>query len=246
MKALFAGDIHNHMYIFDDVVRLDKEYNFDKIIFVGDYVDDWNTSNIESIECLRKLIKLKQSNYRKYILLLGNHELSYLGYPCSGHDYTNDTEIKNILTDNIDLFKFYIVIHLGNKDFVCSHAGFVNDYLVNVFQPNNTDWQETLKNLNTDMLNKLNLLTYCSFHRGGKYPFSSFVWTDARELIHNREELLLPNQIVGHSPVKTIKYITSDTNNLYFIDTHSTYRNGEPYGDKSYLIWNTDKFEIVK
>lgn len=246
MKALFVGDIHNHMYIFDDVVRLDKEYNFDKIIFVGDYVDDWNTSNIESIECLRKLIKLKQSNYRKYILLLGNHELSYLGYPCSGHDYTNDTEIKNILTDNIDLFKFYIVIHLGNKDFVCSHAGFVNDYLINVFQPNNTDWQETLKNLNTDMLNKLNLLTYCSFHRGGKYPFSSFVWTDVRELIHNREELLLPNQIVGHSPVKTIKYITSDTNNLYFIDTHSTYRNGEPYGDKSYLIWNTDKFEIAK
>ena len=34
--------------------------------------------------------------------------------------------------------------------------------------------------------------------------------------------------------------------NFKFIDTHSTYRDGSEYGDKSYLIWNGGEFIIRK
>lgn len=40
MKILFLGDIHNHLYMFDDIKRIDNEYKLDKIIFLGDYVDN--------------------------------------------------------------------------------------------------------------------------------------------------------------------------------------------------------------
>ena len=36
MKVLFVGDVHNHTYMFNDIQRLDKEHNFDKIIFLAD------------------------------------------------------------------------------------------------------------------------------------------------------------------------------------------------------------------
>ena len=32
MKILFVGDVHNHMYMFKDIERLDSQYNFDRII----------------------------------------------------------------------------------------------------------------------------------------------------------------------------------------------------------------------
>ena len=80
MKYLFVGDVHNHQYMFDDITRLDKEYDFNRIIFMGDYVDDWNTTNHESLETLNKVFDLKRSRAGKYTILLGNHEFSYLGY----------------------------------------------------------------------------------------------------------------------------------------------------------------------
>lgn len=246
MKILFVGDVHNHTYIFKDVQRLDKEHNFDRIIFLGDYVDDWNTTNKESLETLDTVIKLKNNNPTKYIFCIGNHELSYLGYPCSGHQKEMDNLVRLKLTQNINKFVLYSNIELNNKVFYCSHSGFTNNYLINELQPENTKWEDNIKLLNTDILDKLKLLTPCSYFRGGSYPYSSFVWTDKRELMYNTESLLIPYQIVGHTPVQVISSYISNTEELYFIDTHSTYRDGTCYGDKSYLMWNEDKFEILK
>ena len=44
MKVLFVGDVHTHNYILNDVKRLDEKYNFYRIVFLGDYVDDWLSS----------------------------------------------------------------------------------------------------------------------------------------------------------------------------------------------------------
>ena len=63
MNILFVGDIHNHSYMFDDIKKLDEQYNFDRIICLGDYVDDWLTDNHQSLETLNKLIELKKSTH---------------------------------------------------------------------------------------------------------------------------------------------------------------------------------------
>lgn len=246
MKVLFVGDVHNHTYMFDDVKRLDEEYNFDNIIFLGDYVDDWNTTNKESLETLDKVIELKTNNPNKYTFCIGNHELSYLGYPCSGHQKEMDNLVRLKLIEDINCFVSYTTVQLGDNLFYCSHAGFVNDYLVNELQPNNTKWEDNIKSLKHNILSRLHLMTPCSYYRGGKYPYSSFLWADRRELTSNEHHLLIPNQIVGHTPAQTICHFVTDTEELYCIDTHSTYRDGSSYGDKSYLMWDENKFEILK
>ncbi len=247
MKVLFVGDVHNHQYIFDDVRRLDKEYNLDRVIFLGDYVDDWNTTNVESIQTLNKVIELKKSNPDKYTFCIGNHELSYLQFPCSGHQYEREEEVNGLLENNINLFDLYTEFEIDeNTTYVCSHAGFTNDYICQVLDTYG-DWKPVIDKLQEDKLNNLVYYKYCSYMRGGNDLCSSPVWTDKRELFQSalREKMLIPNQIVGHSPVETITERKEEGFRLFFTDTHSTYRGGSKYGDKSYLLYDGSDFKKV-
>ena len=241
MKVLFVGDVHNHAYMFKDVEKLDDKYHFDRIIFTGDYVDDWLTDNHQSLETLETVINLKRSNPEKYTFCLGNHELSYLGYPCSGHKYELDDIMNMKLKDNIDCFDLYTIVTLGDTNYVCTHAGISNDYVKHILQG---DWQKELEELNKDILSNLYLTTMCSSLRGGQSEFSSFLWCDRREheYFNKFEKPIISYQIIGHSPVKFINII----DDFKFIDTHSTYSDGSEYGDKSYLIWNDEEFIIRK
>ena len=202
MNILFVGDIHTHTYILDDVKRLDKKYNFYRVVFLGDYVDDWLSSGYDSIETLNKIIELKNSNKDKYILLLGNHEMSYLGYPCSGHQFGQEKEIQNILLKNIDLFDLWYSINLGNKHYYCTHAGITNSYIHGVIDRINNEQEYLVSNyirnldiINNNKLKYLHLLNKVTYLRGGR-------------------------------------------------DEYSSYRDGTNIGDKTYLVWNDDKFVI--
>lgn len=248
MKALFVGDVHTHLYMLDDVKHLDNKYNFDKIIFLGDYVDDWNVTGLQSSKTLMKMIELKESNKDKYVLCLGNHELSYLGYPCSGHSYQYQEGITHLLKDDLDLFDLYYKINLDGKDFYCSHAGFTTDYIQGQILGHYSSIDACLEFWNKNKLDYLHKLYFVTYLRGGDKEYSSFIWADYREhkYLNSILKPLLPYQIIGHSPVSTITKL-EDTDQLqYFIDTHSTYSDGRNIGDKSYLMWNEDHFENIK
>lgn len=245
MKALFVGDVHNHLYMFKDIERLDKEYKFDRIIFLGDYVDDWLTDNHNSLETLNTLFKLKEKGPDKYTMLIGNHELSYLGFPCSGHHKELEDLVEQKLKENIYNLEYYTEIELDGKTFVCSHAGFTNDYICQVLDVYG-DWKPVLDELQKNRLQNLAYLRYCSRARGGMDSCSSFVWTDRMEHLRlaQNEKPVIPYQIAGHTPVTTVAFHSAENSEMYFVDTHSTYRSGEPYGDKSYLIYDKG-FKIV-
>ena len=253
MKVLFVGDIHNHQYMFNDIARLDTKYHFNKIILFGDYVDDWNTDNHDSLKTLEKVFNLKQDEPDKYILLLGNHCLSYLGYPCAGHCFELDEVVNQKLLDNWDKLNLYYEIKLNDKIYICSHAGITKPYLELELKPLEKDYRVAL-----DTIHKEKILWYlklCSEMRGGKSLYSSLLWADRQEHLNLLEfnEVAVENryQIIGHSPVKQITNYKNDDHlgnlkyDYWFIDTHSTYRDGTVYGDKSYLMWNEDKFEIL-
>ena len=249
MKYLFVGDIHNKLYIFDDVERLDKEHNFDKVIFMGDYVDDWNTDNHNSLETLDRVFKLKESNPDKYVLLVGNHEISYLGHPCSGHKYLLDIIVEQKLKENLDKLDLYATVECGKRKYVCTHAGITNDYIHNVLG-GEKNWEYILNDFNKDFNKYVNpsaiaYLAICSGFRGGNSDFSSFVWCDSRELV-NCKDPIIPYQIVGHTPVpEIVNYVDGDSINYILVDTHSTFRDGTNIGDKSYLFWDEDKFDSL-
>ena len=221
-----------------DVQLLDEQHNFDRIIFMGDYCDDWLSTGQNTIDTLNLMFKLKNSNPYKYTLLLGNHELSYLGHPCSGHQYMYGTQIENILRSNINKLDLYTIVNINNIEYVCSHSGFTDQFIDMELGDN---YKSTLDMWNKDKLNYLNHIKLCSYYRGGTSPYSSFVWCDGQELLLSKHSIM-PYQIVGHTPVQ---YINTD-DNIKFIDTHSTYRDGTSFGDKSYLMWDEKEFVNVQ
>lgn len=230
MKVLFVPDIHCHMYMYDDVEKLDKLYDFDKVIFLGDYVDDFKATGLDSIKSLKRLINLIDSNPDKYIACIGNHDAAYLWRKgCSGNSKEYFEAIHALLKENKEKFYIYYGLELGIEQYICSHAGFSQEWLDN---HGITD----LSNLSKEWLLHPELFWTVGKASGG-YELSGPLWLRPQEIYS------LPQfkQIVGHTPVKNIQmyydYITTDT--------HSTYVDGSRYGDQRYLMWNKTKFEEV-
>lgn len=84
MKYLVLGDIHGRT-IWKDIVE--KE-NPDFVIFLGDYVSTHGLETAEEqLDNLEEILKYKEENPGKVILLRGNHDTQHLGYywaECSG------------------------------------------------------------------------------------------------------------------------------------------------------------------
>ena len=249
-KFLIIGDLHAKIDIFLNIVEEFEKENYDKIIFLGDYCDDWNTSPDASRELLDKLIEFKKKYYTQCILLLGNHDFSeWLGgnFECSGFNYLTHIYCENKFDDNLYLFQ----IAYAHKDYLFTHAGVTNSWLKKVKKLENEYKDMTTAYRIADRLNQclyssimheghyklFKSLQNIGGYRGG-YEYPSPIWTDYHELISNPIPHI--NQVVGHTPVKTVikhEFKNSDKskNILYFCDTHSTYRDGKKYGDDSFL-----------
>lgn len=74
-KLLAVGDIHTKTWIIDQVEKIMHKY--DRVIFVGDYADDFGTDGLESIDTWHRLYMLQQNNPDKVKLVLGNHDFIY-------------------------------------------------------------------------------------------------------------------------------------------------------------------------
>lgn len=76
MKTLAIGDIHAKSWIFYEVAEVLDFY--DKIVFVGDYVDNWGSGAIKSIASWKTLYMFMQSNPGKVHAVIGNHDYAYI------------------------------------------------------------------------------------------------------------------------------------------------------------------------
>ncbi len=240
-SILVCGDLHAKYHILEKVKE--KAKLFDKVVFLGDYVDDWNTPPEVSYNLLNSLLEWKNSEPDKIVLLWGNHDLSeYLKneYLCSGFNLRTSYLTHNLYSENEDKFQ----VAYGYGPLLFTHAGVTEGWLKNIYK---NYGGILLGDLFADLLNhKCNIknrpsvqsdifhedeLSWSGIARGGsKAP--SPIWADKSEL----EEDSLTNpifQIVGHTPVETITI--DDKKNLVFCDTHSTYRDGKNIGDNSLL-----------
>lgn len=71
---LVCGDIHGRKFWKKPCENID---NYDKVVFLGDYLDPYNFEFIsveEAIENFKEIIELKRNNMDKVVLLLGNHK----------------------------------------------------------------------------------------------------------------------------------------------------------------------------
>jgi hypothetical protein len=203
MKTISIGDIHGK-----DVWKQIDITLYDKVIFVGDYVDDFDISNEQMVRNLSEIIQLKKGNPEKVILLLGNHDIQYIHWPdfkCSGFNTDIFQELRKLFLDNINLFK---IAH-QEKDILWTHAGVSNLWLEanNLIDKVKPEWMAFF--LNELYRNKhFDILFQVGPRRRGKAICGGPLWADRTELTPDKiyNEI---HQIAGHNRCLDVTIVNS-------------------------------------
>ena len=275
-KIYVVGDIHAKPHIVDKIQEFLDINDYDKVIFLGDYVDDWGASTEKSYNTLKKLVDMKLENPNKIILISGNHCQSYASagsFRCSGFNERTRSLVKDLYKTTLNgkpIFQFAF----AESNYLFTHAGVTNTYWKFLRKKIRQDYPELhhfLENpyrttIISDTLNTIfergfrdqtdelfQTFAQAGLARGG-YGIPSPIWADKDELIEDPIPQI--RQVVGHTPVRTISFYPprgdkENRPNLIFCDTLSTWY--EPYtgltfpiGDSSLLQLTFGSFDTAK
>lgn len=130
MRTLIISDIHQRIKQIDSILNNET---FDRVVFLGDYFDDFNDTPQDSYRMALWLKKNLQDE--RFVFLFGNHDISYFSVnrnaQCSGYTDNKDIAIWEILdTNDFDKFKFFWM----QDGWLCSHAGLVDSFLPPVWK----------------------------------------------------------------------------------------------------------------
>lgn len=232
MKILVCGDLHTKFDILKEVQE--RANKFDKVVILGDYVDDWDRPPAASENLLNAVIEWKLAEPEKVILLLGNHDLSEWKagkFLCSGFNRETYYLVKKIMDKYGSLFS----VAWSYKDYLFTHAGITKKWAESMGMKFETaaGWCDALNSLASEEFNGLEMTGAV---RGG-YQAPSPLWADRVELIEDPIDGVV--QVVGHSPIESIEdmevYSGGEKHLLYFCDTHSLYPDGTRIGDNKLL-----------
>lgn len=244
-KMLIIGDIHgrSNWKNFEDISLLLKsqtfEPDFDKYVFLGDYVDGYDKDNSTIFNNLIDIINFKQAYNDNVVLLLGNHDLQYyMSLPkmnnkflCSGYRPEAHYDLYTLFHKYKHLFQ--ASYQYGN--YIFTHAGIVNEWyrkfeielaLKNTSYNINYSEFNISERINLAFELQLNCLFDIDFYRGGMYNEGGIFWCDKE--VSQKTALQGYNQIVGHTIVEkpttytineetTVTYCDCIKNNKYYI-----------------------------
>lgn len=127
MKVLAVGDIHCKPEIIDKVWEIIDDYN--TVVFVGDYADDWEATPQDSINIWQKLKDFQDACPSKVKLVTGNHDYIYAHYTKTLQSgYSQFTQTLIDMPENRELREWLrdLPITLEIEGVVYSHAGLTN------------------------------------------------------------------------------------------------------------------------
>lgn len=192
MKTLVLGDTHGHNSWRDVIMR----ESFDKVVFLGDYVDSFSLNPSVIAENLKELIKLKEQLRDRLVLIYGNHDHSYLfGERCSGWNRIGHWMYKPLL-DEMWGAKMFELTHLDGN-IIYSHAG-VSDYWMHEVAQ-----LESVADINFEKV-RINLLdwnTLKGYDGYGDTISQSPIWIRPKSLLKSKVDGY--RQIVGHTHFRT-------------------------------------------
>jgi hypothetical protein len=219
MKHLIIGDLHGK-----DCWKAVDIKPYDKIIFLGDYVDHWNLPDQKIYENLQDVIKLKKKHPKKVELLLGNHDVQYLYYPhflCSGFRPGMQRSLTEIFYNNKDLFK----VAYQKDNHLFTHAGITNSWYAEFLELSLLQQIKDERDTVADLINKIEqtaqrwLLHKAGTIRGGD-GHGGVTWADRKEMIADMLEGY--HQVVGHTVVPQVEVVRFSNKSVTFIDVLDT------------------------
>jgi hypothetical protein len=204
---------------------------YDQIVFVGDYVDSFDISNVVILDNLKKILFFKKALPDKVVLLLGNHDIQYFipNEVCSGYRSEMRPDLYQIFTENKECFKVAHLIkdNTGIK-YLWTHAGvtdrWLKDTIKDLHNPKYRHYEIT-KDFDTEDLDKflndlfelrVDNIFNVDAHSGGYNLWAGPFWV--RPMILNEFHLEGVNQIVGHTPQKMVKDIICGDVTHYLVD----------------------------
>lgn len=187
------------------------------LIFLGDYLDPYQNEGItpeDAHKVFEKIWELKQKWGDKVILLIGNHDASYMSnynFECCRYSKYTDSWYPQFLSEHEKDFKICHIIKNNNINYLLSHAGV------------NPKWMAqhglTEEDINEEFIGKLfkekpEYFNEYSYYRGGYHRSGSPIWSDIREYKNITPISMI--QIVGHTMLLN-DFI--QLNNVYCIDS---------------------------
>ena len=207
-KTLIIPDIHLRHEKAEKIISIVKP---DKIVFIGDYFDDFNDTPAmvaETADWLHHSV-----NQENRIHLVGNHDIMYWfknnsSLHCAGHEQYKSVTINDFVTSK-DWEKLVFYYNLDNK-WLLTHAG-LHPYWIN---PSNFKRKEimsyTLKQACSKLAiesikakksfqkNEMHWFAMPGYSRcSNSYCYGGLLWCDWDEEFHPVGGL---HQIVGHTP----------------------------------------------
>ncbi len=234
-KSLVVGDMHCKQGMILPLVDAAVERRgVSRIVFLGDYVDEWNSTARDVVEGIE--VQLEWANGVRLqgievVFLLGNHDFEYLlGRGCSGTHLEAMVDIREAL-GRIDMraaadIDGYLVTHAGltqrwRSKYAsgCNDAGDIATRLNGLYLGGSYhDWRK---------------LAACGPSRGGR-GIPSPLWADKRDL--ESDAALGIRQIAGHTPVRTCERLHKRDADVWLCDTFSLTSQMCPIGDGSMLL----------
>lgn len=205
MKTITVPDLHGH-----DFWKRINVVNYDKVIFLGDYVDSFKQPNEKIYMNLIDILHLKADHPDRVVLLLGNHDIQYMYYPehrCSGFR-------KGMADDLITLFRahaYLFAVAYQHENWLWTHAGISIPWyrqhasVIEMFQQGGT----LADALNRLMQTEDPMLHEVGYRRGGSADVGGITWADRKEIVIHGS---LPgyHQVVGHTPIDEITTLWKD------------------------------------
>lgn len=168
-NILVVGDIHAKFYYLERIIHL-YEVNqsiFSKVVFLGDYVDDWTAPPEASYNTLKSLVDFKLKYPDNVILCIGNHDLGYMSnghFRGSGFSYQTLSLTKDLYATKINgepIFQVAYALEFdqdptapqGETNFLFTHAGVTRQFfdklreLTSAYDPSlkkHFNWQNCL------------------------------------------------------------------------------------------------------
>lgn len=245
MKLIIMPDIHGRASW--KIPAYNKDY--DKIVFLGDYLDSFDISGIEQLRNLEDIILLKKEDPDKVILLIGNHDQiywpGYSGPNISGYQPDMAISFSHVLNENRDLLQ----MAYSHDNLLFTHAGVSETWMrncidqggANLEYPQDTA-EEVAKFVNDIWDFKPNLFSFCGFRDPyGDEIIQTPIWIRPHSLKKSSQNLKNKGiiQIVGHTGQHSIDIKGKSTGGKYFfIDTLGS--------SKEYLIWDDGEFKTDK
>jgi hypothetical protein len=200
-KVLVIPDPHESPLWKYWVTRFEGEY--DLVIFMGDYFDDWNSDthwsdhNSDPISNFEDIMKFYKDHVTITKVLIGNHDLAYLteDITISGHQLKHAVDIKDVLEKHLD----DLLIATNIDGTVYSHAGLSKTWVTDNYSEENPDINDLINKLNTTFHHRIFKpfeFNFMTFDRSGDDPKQGPLWIRPQSL---STDMVFRSQVVGHT-----------------------------------------------